>query len=209
VTAEGRHQSDRTGAVVEYAMAYPDDPDADITLLSISPNVVEVFGYDLGAWDRPEDQWLQMLHPGDYPRAVSATWGAVRLGTPYSVEYRVITNDGAVLWVHDEAVIERDGPVEIWRGRFTLIQPPPSGGWTSATLGPRIISILGVDGSKQLLAALEGAESDRTALVGDLSRRENAGWLADLLIDLEMDEPARLRIARGLRMALTEQEQKR
>jgi hypothetical protein len=184
-------------------MAYPDDPDAEITLVTISPNVVDVFGYDLGAWDRPEDQWLQMLHPGDYPRAVSATWGAVRLGTPYSIEYRVTRSDGQVVWVHDEAAIERHGDGEIWLGTFTVIQPPPSAGWTPASLGPRIVASLGRADAQTALGALEGTEPERAALIGELQRSEGTAWLADLLIDLEMDEPARHRVAGGLRMALS------
>jgi hypothetical protein len=144
-----------------------------------------------------------MLHPGDYPRAVSATWGAVRLRAPYSIEYRVTRSDGEVVWVHDEAAIERHGDSEIWLGTFTVIQPPPSAGWTPASLGPRIVASLGQADAQTALGALEGTEPERAALIGELQRSDDTAWLADLLIDLERDEPARRRVAGGLRMALS------
>jgi hypothetical protein len=42
-------------------------------------------------------------------------------------------------------------------------------------------------------------DADRAALIGRLHRREGAEWLAELLIDLEEDEPARLRLVAALR----------
>lgn len=200
--AEGHDPSSLVGAVVRYEMFFPGGADAEIELLSISPDVVAVFGYELAVWERPEDQWLQVLHPGDYARAVSASWAASRLGKPYSVEYRVTRADGATLWILDEAAIERQGQDEVWRGSFTVIEQPSASGWTPATLGPRIVSLLGPQGARDLLSALEPPEADRTPLIAALIHREDAGWLAELLTDLEQDEPARLRVAGGLRLAL-------
>lgn len=44
-----------------------------------------------------------------------------------------------------------------------------------------------------------GPEADRAALIGRLSLRADAEWLAELLIDLEEDEPARLHLVAALR----------
>jgi hypothetical protein len=44
--------------------------------------------------------------------------------------------------------------------------------------------------------------ADRAALIGRLHQREDAAWLAELLIDLEEDEPARLRLVAALRLIL-------
>ncbi len=197
-----RDPSSLLGAVVQYEIFFPGDADAEIELLSISPDAAVVFGYGLAAWERPEDQWLQMLHPGDYARAVAASWATSRLGRPHSVEYRVTRADGATLWIRDEAAIERQGENEIWRGSFTVIEQPSASGWTPATLGPRIVSLLGPEGARDLLSALEPPGADRTPLIAALIHREDAGWLAELLTDLEQDEPARLRVAGGLRLAL-------
>ncbi|MEA2551814.1 MAG: hypothetical protein QOE25_1583, partial [Actinomycetota bacterium] len=76
-------------------------------------------------------------------------------------------------------------------------------GWTPASLGPRIVASLGPADAQTALGALEGTEPERAALIGELRRRDDTAWLADLLIDLERDEPARRRVAGGLRMALS------
>ena len=199
---EGRDPSSLVGTVVGYEILYPHLPEAEVKLLSISSEAVAVFGYELAAWERPEDQWLQVLHPGDYARAVAASWAASRLDRPHSVEYRVTRADGATLWIRDEATIERQGEDEIWRGSFTVIEQPSASGWTPATLGPRIVSLLGPEGARDLLSSFERPETDRTPLIAALIHREDAAWLAELLTDLEQDEPARLRVAGGLRLAL-------
>jgi hypothetical protein len=46
----------------------------------------------------------------------------------------------------------------------------------------------------QLLDVLTRSEADRAALIGRLSHKADAEWLAELLIDLEQDEPARLHL---------------
>jgi hypothetical protein len=48
-------------------------------------------------------------------------------------------------------------------------------------------------GARELLDVLTRPDADRAALIGRLHQREDAAWLAELLIDLEEDEPARLR----------------
>jgi hypothetical protein len=42
-------------------------------------------------------------------------------------------------------------------------------------------------------------DADRADLIGRLHQRADAEWLAELLIDLEEDEPARLRLVAALR----------
>jgi len=194
---------DRVGKVVHYAVRYPYRTGAEIELLSISPNAEEVFGYPLAVWEKPQDQWLQMLYPGDYARAVSSSWATTRFGTPYSIQYRVARADAEIVWVLDEATVERDGDDhEVWRGRYTVIDAPPPTGWTPEILGPHIVSILGRDGARDLLSALEGPAPDRTAQIDALVRRGGTGWLAPLLTEMEMDEQTRVGIIEGLRRAL-------
>jgi hypothetical protein len=54
----------------------------------------------------------------------------------------------------------------------------------------------------ELLDVLTRSEADRAALIGRLSLRVDGEWLAELLIDLEEDEPARLHLVAALRQAL-------
>jgi hypothetical protein len=66
-------------------------------------------------------------------------------------------------------------------------------------IGTRIIAAVGEAGARELLGVLTRSEADRAALVGRLLERASVKWLAELLIDLEEDEPARLHLIEALR----------
>jgi len=66
-------------------------------------------------------------------------------------------------------------------------------------IGRRIVSAVGMAGARELLDVLTRPEADRAALIGRLSLRADAEWLAELLIDLEEDEPARMQLIDALR----------
>jgi hypothetical protein len=51
---------------------------------------------------------------------------------------------------------------------------------------------------RELLDVLTRSDTDRAALIGRLYQREDAAWLAELLVDMEEDEPAPLRPGGGL-----------
>lgn len=69
-------------------------------------------------------------------------------------------------------------------------------------IGEELIRAVGRGGAAELLDAITRAEADRAALIGRLSSRDDAQWLAKILIDLETDQVARLQLAEGLRLAL-------
>jgi hypothetical protein len=65
----------------------------------------------------------------------------------------------------------------------------------------RVIAAVGKAGAAELLDVLTRSEADRAALIARLSLRADAEWLAELLIDLEEDEPARLYLVEAFRQA--------
>ena len=75
----------------------------------------------------------------------------------------------------------------------------------NATLGDRMIEILGPAAARQLLDVLTRREEDRAALIGRLSQRDDATALAEILIEIETDpdDITRLRLIDGLEGALT------
>lgn len=77
---------------------------------------------------------------------------------------------------------------------------------TADNLGKRVLCILGEPAVRELLDLLEQSDSDRAALIGRLYGRDDATWLAELLMDLEDDEGelARLALLKGLQAALGE-----
>jgi hypothetical protein len=71
-------------------------------------------------------------------------------------------------------------------------------------VGARVVAALGEPAARELLEVLERSDADRAALIARLHVRDDAAWLAEILIDLEDDvgEIARLRLVDGLRRAL-------
>jgi hypothetical protein len=61
------------------------------------------------------------------------------------------------------------------------------------------VAAVGEAGACELLDVLTRPEADRAALIGRLSLRADGEWLAEVLIDLEEDEPARLHLVAALR----------
>jgi diguanylate cyclase (GGDEF)-like protein/PAS domain S-box-containing protein len=84
----------------------------------VSPQVEEILGYRPEDFIRDPGLWASLLHPEDRERAL-AVETEDHLGnrdtTP--TEYRMYTRDGAVAWMHDEAVLEagEDG-IPVWHG---------------------------------------------------------------------------------------------
>ena len=56
----------------------------------------------------------------------------------------------------------------------------------------RVIGAVGEAGARELLDVLTRSGADRAALIGRLLLRADGEWVAELLIDLEEDEPARM-----------------
>lgn len=71
-------------------------------------------------------------------------------------------------------------------------------------VGAEVVTALGEPAARELLDVLERSDADRAALIGRLHVRDDAAWLAELLIDLEDDvgEMARLRLVDDLRRTL-------
>ncbi len=53
--------------------------------------------------------FFALIHPADRERVEHASRGAYERDAPYDLEHRVLRPDGRACWVHERAVIERDG----------------------------------------------------------------------------------------------------
>jgi len=84
----------------------------------VSPQVEEMLGYSPEDWVADPELWAKLLHPDDRER-VLAQEKAGHLGdrNPPPIDYRLISRDGEVVWILDEAVLEPDeNGVPIWHG---------------------------------------------------------------------------------------------
>jgi hypothetical protein len=71
-------------------------------------------------------------------------------------------------------------------------------------LGPRVVAAIGEPAARELLDVLERSDTDRATLIGRLHLRDDAAWLAELLMDIESDsdDVTRLQLIAGLRDCL-------
>ncbi len=78
------------------------------TPLYMSPQVDSILGYTADEWLAKPNLFFQLVHQDDRER-VSAEIAAAAAGArPLRCEYRMLSRDGRVVWVHDEAVTVRD-----------------------------------------------------------------------------------------------------
>jgi diguanylate cyclase (GGDEF)-like protein/PAS domain S-box-containing protein len=84
----------------------------------VSPQVEEILGYSPEEWLADQSLWAKLLHPEDRERALSQeTRKTIGNRNPPPVDYRMITRDGEVVWILDEAVLEPDeAGTPVWHG---------------------------------------------------------------------------------------------
>ncbi len=117
-----RDAENRYRALVEQtpAITYVDAPDEGVETeyrtVYMSPQIADVLGYFPDEFVSDPDLWLGILHPDDRARALAADADHYATGRSLDEEYRVISRDGRVVWLHDRAVISND---EAGRLRFS------------------------------------------------------------------------------------------
>jgi PAS domain S-box-containing protein len=74
----------------------------------ISPQIQEMLGFTSERWMAEPDLWWQRLHPDDRPRAIEDEARSRRTGEALRSEYRMIGQDGRVVWFRDDATVIRD-----------------------------------------------------------------------------------------------------
>src|SRR5918994_1443983 len=96
----------------------PIDSDTPKAITYMSPQYEAMLGYPPEKEILDEEHWLRVLHPDDRERVLAEELRTDETGEPYRIEYRQITRDGRVVWVHDEATLIRDeeGNALYWLG---------------------------------------------------------------------------------------------
>jgi PAS domain S-box-containing protein len=72
--------------------------------LYIGPQVKELLGFSRDDWMAEPELFSRLVHPDDRERVVREAAAAHSNGEPFRAEYRMVSRDGRVVWVHDEAV---------------------------------------------------------------------------------------------------------
>jgi PAS domain S-box-containing protein len=115
--AEARYR-----ALVEQnpAIIYTDSAEQIGQTLYISPQIKTILGYEPEEWITDNDLWRKLIQPEDRARVLAEYDRSLETGEPFNAEYRMISRDGRVIWIRDEAVQIRDqsGRPLFWQGVF-------------------------------------------------------------------------------------------
>jgi PAS domain S-box-containing protein len=71
-----------------------------------SKGCLKIFGRDESSFDG--DTFNQSIHPDDAERVRAAKLESMETGSIYDARHRIIRPDGAIRWIHERAVTERD-----------------------------------------------------------------------------------------------------
>jgi PAS domain S-box-containing protein len=110
----------RYRALVEQvpAIIYTDSAEKIYQTLYINPQLKTITGYDPEEWIADENLWNRMIYPEDRERVIKEYTRTYVAKEPFLLEYRLITRDGRIIWVSDEAqlVHDRKGKPLFWQG---------------------------------------------------------------------------------------------
>ncbi len=83
----------------------------------VSPQIEEILGYSPEEWMADPGLWAQQVHPEDRERALEQETRKLAGGGGPPIDYRMITREGNVVWILDEAVLEPDERgTQVWHG---------------------------------------------------------------------------------------------
>lgn len=90
------------------AIIYLTALDTYSTNLYISPQVEPTTGFSPADFEADPHIWKKQIHPDDRERVLAEVSKCRAAVKPFVSEYRFLTRDGRVIWLHDEAWVVRD-----------------------------------------------------------------------------------------------------
>ena len=87
------------------AIVYVDRADDSMITTFVSPQIESILGISAQAYMDDPDLWARMLHPDDREHAIETYTRGREAGRPFAYEYRLIAQDGRVVWFRDSAVV--------------------------------------------------------------------------------------------------------
>ncbi len=110
-TAEERYQLlAEDGPVMAYDVLLEHaDGGTVLEVQYLSPSLHRVLGIDVDEWRLHPERWSEAVHPDDRARAESSLRQSLDAAEPWSDDYRMITGDGQIVWLHTEGrAVESD-----------------------------------------------------------------------------------------------------
>ncbi|MBI4851810.1 MAG: PAS domain S-box protein [Acidobacteria bacterium] len=69
--------------------------------LFVSKKVEKILGYSSSRWLEEKGFWIAHIHPEDKEKVLLYTTNEIKYGRDYELEYRMITSDGATVWLRN------------------------------------------------------------------------------------------------------------
>src|SRR3954447_203745 len=113
-----RRLSENLPGVVTYVAEYED---SRLRLTYMSPQVETIFGYARDAWLGERPVWIDALHPDDRARVLEEERRRFEEGAPFDLEYRLICDDGRIVWVWDKDTISSSPGESVRRHEGMLV----------------------------------------------------------------------------------------
>ncbi|HBC46288.1 MAG TPA: hypothetical protein DCZ43_04510, partial [candidate division Zixibacteria bacterium] len=90
------------------AVTYEALPDENVSAIYVSPQIQKLIGFTADEIISNPFLWLGQIHPDDRQRVKDEIARTFPHGLPFSLEYRLLSKDGRIVWVHDEAIPKCD-----------------------------------------------------------------------------------------------------
>ncbi len=84
----------------------------------VSPQIQTILGYRPEEWLSDPEFWQKRIHPDDREAVLAGVERSDLTGQPFEMEYRMLAQDGHVVWFQDQTVLVRDhnGKPLYWQG---------------------------------------------------------------------------------------------
>ena len=86
------------------AITYITEPQTGGNWLYVSPQIQSILGYSAEEWKQDSGSWMRLIHPDDREAAAEADRKCTETGE-FSLDYRMFTRDGKLLWFHDRGTL--------------------------------------------------------------------------------------------------------
>lgn len=90
------------------AATYTANLDEKFTILFISPQIQRLLGISASEWLKNTKDWLELVHPEDRDRVLVEIRQGIQENQAFSVEYRMFSRSGNVVWVRDNGKVVLD-----------------------------------------------------------------------------------------------------
>jgi len=89
-------------------VVYVDELDSISSNIFTSRQIEPILGYSVEEWASDNELFARLLHPEDRERVLAAHVHTHETHEPLSIEYRLISRDGRIVWLRDEGVVVLD-----------------------------------------------------------------------------------------------------